>query len=186
MGLWDRLLLFLFSLGVAALAITGILIGCDLFIDPKKASEAILLLDRDVTLNISVVGVSVFVLLISLYFISWGIFRRSANAGVDQLTEIGNIRISLETIENIAVKAARRVKGVRDLSARIRHNIKTSSVDIGLKIIVDGETPIQQVSEQLQRTVKDQVETIAGVAVDQVPVYVAKTIQANRAKIRVE
>ncbi|RAL26560.1 alkaline shock response membrane anchor protein AmaP [Thermoflavimicrobium daqui] len=186
MGLWDRLLLFIYSLGIAALAITTILTGFHLFISPQEASQAILLLDKDLALNISVIGVSIFVLLVSLRFLGFGLLKISKDAGVDRVTEIGNIRISLETIENVAVKSARRVRGVRDLTARIRHDAKTSTVDIGLKIIVDGEIPIQEVSEQLQRTVKDQVETIAGVHVDQVPVYVAKTIQANRAKIRVE
>ncbi len=185
MSLWDRLLLFLYSLGVAALAVTGILIGCRLFINPQEASRAILLLEYDLALNISVVGVAIFVLLFSIRFMSLGLFNKESNKGVDYVTEIGNIRISLETIENIALKAAKRVKGVRDLSARIRHDLKNSTVNIGLRVVVDGETPVQEISEQLQHTVKSQVEKLTGVNVDQVPIFVAKTIQGKR-KVRVE
>ncbi|SDW53708.1 hypothetical protein SAMN05444487_10462 [Marininema mesophilum] len=42
---------------------------------------------------------------------------------------------------------------------------------IGLKLTVDGETPIQTLSEQLESTVKKNVEEISGVVVNQISVY---------------
>jgi uncharacterized alkaline shock family protein YloU len=105
---------------------------------------------------------------------------------VEHKTEVGYIHISLSTIESIAMKAARRVKGVRDLTARIRHQAQQSSVTIGLKITVDGETPIQPLSEQLQQLVKEQVKAITGVQVSQVSVYVAQTVQPDKTRICVE
>lgn len=187
MGLLDRLLLFLFSIGFAALAVFGFLAGLEILIGPRELTDGIREFYQDPGLRWAVAGVSLFVFIISLRLLSIGLMKdRAMDPGVDRQTEIGHIRISLKTIESLAVKAARRVRGIRDLTARVRYSEHHSSVGIGMKIIVDGETPIQELSEQLQLTVKEQVEKIAGVGVDQVSVYVAQTIQPDKSRVRVE
>ncbi|SEN22588.1 alkaline shock response membrane anchor protein AmaP [Lihuaxuella thermophila] len=187
MGLLDRLLLFLFSIGFAALAVVGFLAGLEILIGPREVISGIREFYQDPGLRWAVAGVSLFALVISVRLLAVGLMKKRAlDPGVDRETEIGHIRISLKTIESLAVRAARKVRGIRDLTARVRHNGDHSSVGIGMKIIVDGERPIQELSEQLQLTVKEQVEKIAGVGVDQVSVYVAQTIQPDKSRVRVE
>lgn len=187
MGWLDRLLLLVYSLGIALLSVFGFLFGSQFFITPEVVQSSLAQFYEDSGLRWSITGVSLFVFLISLRFFFKALIKgKEMDAGVNRETEIGHIRISLHSIESIAAKVARRVKGVRELTARVRHRDNDSSVGIGLKIVVDGETPIQHLSEQLQLVVKEQVEQIAGVDVDQVSVYVAQTIQPDKSRVRVD
>lgn len=178
MSLFDRLLLILHSLVVAALSAVVAL---------AKAGVAPLERVWEAPYfqwTVAVIGLLLFLSSLRLLLSA---MRRPKDEGVDRLTEFGYIRISLDTLESIASRAARGVKGIRDLTARVRFSSDTpSSVGIGLKITVDGETPIQLLSEELQRIVKKQVEEIAGVEVSQVSVLVKDTVQPERTRIRVD
>ncbi|GGE10358.1 hypothetical protein GCM10011571_09580 [Marinithermofilum abyssi] len=187
MGMMNRVYLTVFSLAVGAFSIAGIMMG----LNAGVGNEAVLtdLLHqyyRDSGAQWSLALISTLVLVASLQSLFGVIRRRQEDPGVDRLTEFGHIRISLKTLENLSVKAARRVKGIRDLTARVRHDGSNSSVGIGLKLTVDGETPIQTLSEQLQETVKHYLEEVAGVDVNQISVYIADTVQPNRSRVRVE
>ncbi|HZG55374.1 alkaline shock response membrane anchor protein AmaP, partial [Paenibacillus sp.] len=106
------------------------------------------------------------------------------SGSIDQRTEFGDIRISLETVENLALKAANRVRGVKELRARVR--VDDSGLDIQLRSVVDGESSIQQLTEEMQRGVKEHVEDITGIPVATVTVYVANVVQSQSFKARVE
>jgi uncharacterized alkaline shock family protein YloU len=187
LGVIDRLLLFLCSIGLAVLALVVCLMGLQIGIQPELVQAGMERFYQDLGWRWATAAVSLSVLLISLRLLLVSLSRKKRiDPGVEHKTEVGYIHISLSTIESIAIKAARRVKGVRDLTARIRHQVQQSSVTIGLKITVDGETPIQPLSEQLQQLVKDQVKAITGVQVSQVSVYVAQTVQPDKTRICVE
>lgn len=178
MSLFDRLLLILHSLVVAVLSAVVALAGA--------GAASLEWVWEGPHLRWTVAGIGLFLFLVSLRLL-FSAMRRPKDEGVDRLTEFGYIRISPETLENIASKAARGVKGIRDLTARVRFSGDSpSSVGIGLKITVDGETPIQLLSEELQRTVKQQLEEIAGVEVSQVSVLVKDTVQPERLRVRVD
>ena len=178
MSLFDRLLLVFHSLVVAVLSAMVALAGAG------AASLEWVWEAPHLRWAVAVIGLLLFLLSLRLLF---SVMRRPKGEGVDRLTEFGYIRISLDTLESIAQRAARGVKGIRDLTARVRFSSDSpSSVGIGLKITVDGETPILLLSEELQRTVKKQVEEIAGVEVNQVSVLVKDTFQPERSRIRVD
>jgi uncharacterized alkaline shock family protein YloU len=187
LGVIDRLLLFLCSIGLAVLALVVCLTGLQIGIQPELVRAGMERFYQDLGWRWVTAAVSLSVLLISLRLLLVSLSRKKRiDPGVEHKTEVGYIHISLSTIESIALKAARRVKGVRDLTARIRHQAQQGSVTIGLKITVDGETPIQPLSEQLQQLVKEQVKAITGVEVSQVSVYVAQTVQPDKTRICVE
>ncbi|MFC4078222.1 alkaline shock response membrane anchor protein AmaP [Salinithrix halophila] len=184
---WNRLLLTLYSLAFLLLSGAGILAGMGMWLGRKRVVDG--WVDRfysDPALCWMVLVVSIVVFLISLRVIWQALWNRQEDRGVDRLTEIGHVRISLQTLENLSVKAACRVRGIRNLTARVRHDGNNASVGIGLKLTVDGETPIQTLSEQLQHTVKNYVEEVAGVDVNQISVYIADTVQPDRTRVRVD
>src|SRR5690606_23847524 len=131
----------------------------------------------------AVIAVGALLLLLSLHFLYIALRRSSASApSIDQRTEIGDVRISIETVENLALKAASRHRGVKDLRARVR--IAESGIDIMIRAVVDGESAIPALSEEIQRTVKEHVEDITGIPVSNVAVYVANIIQSQSFKSR--
>ncbi len=127
----------------------------------------------------------------AIFFISLRFFyisvRRSKleDSSINQRTDFGNIQISMETIENLALKAAGRIKGVKDLKARVR--IEEAGLDLMIRTIVDGDTPIPLLTEEMQNHVKGHIEEITGLPVANVSVYVANIVQAGPTfKSRVE
>lgn len=186
MGLSNRVLLFLFSFCVAVLAIFGVSLGLPFLFQEEQIIDAVQILYGDVWSHVVIVSMSLVMFLLSLHFL-WVSFRqrRGIDPGIDRTTEIGEIRISIYAIEEIAMSAGKTVKGVHDLAARVYLDEKESTVRIGLKMIVDGKTPLQQLSETLQQTVKEKVENVAGVEVDQVSVYVSRTKKTDQKNVRV-
>jgi len=181
----DRLLLCLYSLVIGALSVAALFIVGRGVPEKRAAGWLHELYTVLPWLQAVLIAVCAAVFLISLRFLYVSLRRGSASApSIDQRNEFGDIRISLETVENLALKAASRQRGVKDLRARIR--IAESGLDIMLRTVVDGETSIPALTEEIQRSVKEHVEEITGIPVSGVTVFVANVIQTHTFKSRVE
>lgn len=173
----DRLLLLLYSL-VILVAGGYLLIVAFAWVPEDLSLQAVERLYHDMNTMVPVTSVTVIIMLISLRFLY--VALRSGRGGtpsIDQRTEYGDIRISIETVENLALRAAGRVKGVKDLRARVR--ISHTGIDLTIRAIVDGDTPIPVVTEDIQRLVKDQIEEITGIPVSDVSVFVANIANSS-------
>ncbi|WP_028544148.1 alkaline shock response membrane anchor protein AmaP [Paenibacillus taiwanensis] len=176
--IFDRLLLFLYSIVIGTLSVAAIIVASGLL-------PELIVLNLPDGMLITVITVAAVLFLISIRFFYVSIRReRTSLPSIDQRTEIGDIKISLETIENVALKAAGRVRGVKDLKARIRAN--DAGLDIMIRAIVDGENAIPGITEEVQRNVRDYVHEITGIPVSYVSVYVANVVQSQTFKARVE
>jgi uncharacterized alkaline shock family protein YloU len=186
MGVSNRILLFVFSLSMAALAVCGVSLGLPWFFPTQEVKEVVEWIHGDLLLQIAIIVVSFLVFIISLNFL-WVSIKptRKVDPGIDRESEIGIVRISLLAIEEIATTAGKAVKGVHALTARVHLDDTAESLQIGLKMAVDGKEPIQQLSESLQQKVREQVESIAGVSVSQVSIYVSQTMANEKKRVRV-
>lgn len=182
----DKLLLFLYSLAIGAVAAVAFSAGVYWFPEEWLNNLIHNLYSGDMRwLQVTVVTVAAVVFLISLRFFYVSLRRSNASApSIDQRTEFGDIRISLDTVENLALKAASRQRGVKELKARIR--IGEAGVEISLRAIADGESSIPTLTSDIQRAVKTHVEEITGIPVANVSVFVANIIQTANFKSRVE
>lgn len=119
----------------------------------------------------------------SFFYIS---IRRNQTVqhSIDQRTEYGDIQISVDTIENLCLKAASRFRGMQDLKARVR--VLESGLDITIRAVVDGESSIPVLTSEVQKGVHDHVEEITGIPVSNVSVYIANVSQSPSFKSRVE
>ena len=183
--IFDRLLLFIYSVVVGILAIIALVVSTggvhrgafrDLIGDWLKFGSQF---------NLTVFIVSVVFLLITarLFYVSIRV-AGSSSESIDQRNDFGDIRISMETIQSLVLKAAGKQRGVKELKARI--TTSEAGLDIAVRAIVDGETSIPQMTEDIQRSVKDHVEDIAGIPVAAVSVFVANVIPSPTFKSRVE
>lgn len=182
----DRLLLFLYSLVIGIASIVAI-VAASGGVDRGFLNDAVdEFTGGSASVQAAVIVVAALLLLFSLRFFVVSVKRDGSSApSINQRTDHGEIRISVETVENIALKAASRTKGIKDLRARV------SAGDSGLKITVrafiDGESSIPALSEEMQKTIAEQVEETTGVPVAEVSVYIANVIQAPTTyKSRVE
>lgn len=182
--MFDRLLLFLYSLAVAAASATAMAAAFAWV--PREAARDFLdrLYDRfDVMIPVTTVAVLMF--LVSLRFL-YVLLRtgRGQPPSIDQRTDFGDIRISLDTVEHLALRAAGRRRGLADLKARV--SVDEAGLHIALRTMVDGDSPIPETTEEVQRLVKQHVEEVTGIPVASVSVYVANVLPAQTFRTRVE
>lgn len=182
----DRLLLFLYSIAVLFAAVVLLLSATGIISTQttERFVSDVLFNDLDMAI-LFIIITSLFALIsIRLLYVS---LRRAKTAvpSIDQRTEFGDIRISIETVENLALKAAGRSRGVRDLRARVQ--ISQSGLEVIIRSVVDGDQSIPVLTEEMQSNVKQYVEEITGIPVASVSVYVANIQQSAPAfKSRVE
>lgn len=97
-------------------------------------------------------------------------------------TELGEIEISMETLENLSLKAVSKVKGIHEVKAQVR--TAEQGLRIKLKCLVDGEMVIPQLSAEMQKAAKAHVELIAGIPVHQVVIRIANIQKTHEPKSR--
>ena len=125
---------------------------------------------------------SVVVFILSIIFLLSGLKTDSEKKSIGKLTEIGEIKISLLTLENIALTAAKNLEGIKDAKSNV--SVAKEGVIITIKTTVLSDIIIPDLSEQIQKTVKKSVEATSGVKVEQVRVLI-ESICSNQ-KLRVE
>jgi uncharacterized alkaline shock family protein YloU len=180
----DKLFLFIYSIAIGIISVFIACIGFN-WIQEDDLNDMVSELYGTDSLLITTVVVGFILLLLSLRFFIVSLKRSSSSApSIDQRTDFGDIRISIETIENLALKAATKQRGVKDLKARIQAS--DTGLNIILRAVVDGESSIPSLTEEIQKAVKEHVEEIAGIPVTNVAVFIANVIQTGTNKSRVE
>lgn len=180
----DRFFLFLFSVSFVVLALFAFLIGIGFF-------NEIMLYDMteqlytNSDLKLSLIIISITIILLGLYFIIRSLQTKHVSLFSNKRSEIGEIRISMDTIETLASKVTAKTKGVKEQKVKVRLE-ENETVTIIIKLFVDGETPIPKISEEIQLNVKETVQEIAGIDVGNVHIVVANIGQSNTKKARVE
>lgn len=167
----DRLLLILYSFAVLIVSIV-LLIAAFGLISFEQAGNFAHDVYYDLDSALVFITSAVIIALLSIRFLVISLRRgRASVPSIDQRNEFGDIRISLETVENLSLKAANRSRGVRDLRARVK--VSQAGLEIVIRAIVDGDTPIPQLTEEMQANVKKHIEEITGIPVATVTVFVA-------------
>jgi uncharacterized alkaline shock family protein YloU len=174
----DRLLLFIYSLSIGIVTVIVILLLMKAI--PWSLSD---IYEQNLVTVTIVVAAILFLLSIRFFYIS---VRRDSSSipSIDQRTDYGDIQISVETIQNLSYKAASRVRGIREVKTKIV--IADAGLEIMVRAIVDGESSIPVLTEEVQRQVHDHVENITGIPVSNVSVYIANIVQSAVMKNRVE
>lgn len=181
---FDRLLLFVYSLAVAVGAI-ALLLTASALMPLERTSQFLRNVYYDVPTAYTVIILSVALFLISIRFFYLTFRRGRGNVpSIDQRTDLGDIRISIETVENLSLKAASRIRGIKELKSRVQ--VSDAGLEIVIRTVVDGESAIPDLSEGVQRSVKDHVEAVTGIPVSNVSVFVANVASSQTFKSRVE
>jgi uncharacterized alkaline shock family protein YloU len=181
----DRLLLFLFSLAIIVAACCMLAAAFN-WIPIEETQDFIHDVYTDDYTAIAFITSCLLILLIGIRFFYISVRMVNSQApSFDQRNELGDLRVSVDTIENLALKAAGRTRGVKELRARV--GAGNAGIEITIRSVVDGETPIPLLTEEIQNAVKQQIEEITGFPVATVSVYIANVAQSTPTfKSRVE
>lgn len=178
MGLFDRIVLTLYTFLLAVLSLT-------MFVVALGWTYPLSILENGVS---TVSGrwatgvISAVLFSASLRLLYLGFRKRAGLQTVIHETSMGEIRISLDAVEDLVKRVGRQVQGIRDIKARV------SSVSGGLVVIVQAsvspDVSIPQASEELQTTIKNYVRNVVGAVVAEVKVYVSNiTTESRRSKV---
>jgi uncharacterized alkaline shock family protein YloU len=137
---------------------------------------------RNASIGMFVIAFIFFVL--SFTFLLSGFKSNKDKKAVSKYTNIGEIRISLNSIENIALNVSKKFNGVRDTKANVLK--KDENVLITIRVVVMPDINIPALAEDMQSIVKKSVEESSGIAVEEVRVLVDGIFSGTGYKPRVE
>lgn len=98
-------------------------------------------------------------------------------------TEHGEIQITLAAMENLAWRAVKKIKGVKDAHVRVRAD-RSGVVEVFIEVTANPDISIPQVLSEIRTQVEDYLYETTGIKVNQVKVLVPKV--ANEPKARVQ
>jgi len=182
-NLFDRFILTIYSLVLIFLSILAIGVFSNL-IDRSLVEQFFSAIYGSSTINLPYLIVAVIFLAISIrfFFSGFRVRRNREDKAIFLRNDYGHVSISLDTIRAIAERAARKVKGVRDLKTHV------SSKDLGnvvsLRVTFDGETPLPELTQNLQQEVKARVEAITGLDIAEVSVKVVEVAPPDHVAVR--
>jgi len=122
--------------------------------------------------------------ILSFTFLLSGFKGSKDRKAVSRHTNIGEIKISLHSIENIALNASKKLNGVRDTRAHVEKI--DDNVSIVIRVVVMPDINIPMLSEDIQVKVKKSVEESSGISVNEVKVVVDSIHSSTTYKPRVE
>lgn len=134
--------------------------------------------------RIAVFAVALIFFAMSLIFLLSGIKSNKDKKAVSKHTNIGEIRISLNSIENIAHNASKKASGVKESKTFVKK--AEDGVNVEVRIVVMPDLSIPTISEDVQSRVKKAVEDASGIVVKQVKVIVDSIYSGVTYKARVE
>lgn len=164
MGIVDRIVLTIYTLALAF--ISGLMIV--VAIAPQWAQPHVWL-SQALTHGqgrfvVGLVGVAFFAVSWRLIFFAFR--RRGGGQPVVHETSLGDVRISLDAVENLVRKVARGIKGVREIKAVVTHG--KDGLHAALQATISPEVSIPDVSEEIQSAVRQYVKRVVGVEIAEV------------------
>lgn len=182
MNLFDRFILTIYSFALLVLSFAAI--GVMLQLVPMDIFSALTYRMTTPGLNVPYLIVAGIFVLISIRFFltAFAGKKKREEKAILQRSDIGEVRISFTTVKSIAERVARKVKGVRDLKTTVK--IKDQRNTIHLHVIVDGETPIPDMTAKMQADVKNQVEAITGIDIAEVAVVISEVAGTTNSTAR--
>ncbi|MCX7710360.1 MAG: alkaline shock response membrane anchor protein AmaP [Clostridia bacterium] len=118
---------------------------------------------------------------LSLTFLMSGFKSDKDKKGLSKHTNIGEIKISLDTLESIALAASRKLNGVRETKANLFKF--EDSVSVMIRAVVMPDINIPLLSEDIQVKVKKAIEDSSGIRVNDVKVVVENIYTGYKSRV---
>lgn len=166
MSILDRILLVLLTLCSLCAAVVLLLIGVD-----AQGGWIQSALSAAASHPVYAIVIAVVFGLIALRFL----FYRWSTPGEDYVVlpgDHGFVRISFETIRQLANRTGKAVRGVQEFDTRVRNG--AGGVLLAARVRVLPDVELLQMSSDIQGSVKAYVEQTAGVTVERVTVNVVE------------
>ncbi|MBP5631991.1 MAG: alkaline shock response membrane anchor protein AmaP [Clostridia bacterium] len=120
--------------------------------------------------NVVVFLLGLILLLLNLFILFSGIRFKGVNKYICFKNDNGQVRVSANSVESIALGLARKSKNVREAKSKVR--FKNETVEILMKLSVYPDTHVPNLSRLLQNQIKDAVESMTELQVSHVDINI--------------
>jgi uncharacterized alkaline shock family protein YloU len=110
------------------------------------------------------------ILALSLIFLVSGVKRNKQNIVIKSVTELGELSISIASIESLAFTSIKNLKGIKEI--KVDAERFAAGVVVTLKLIVYPEVIVTEITKKIQSMIKSDIETATGVKVFKVLVKI--------------
>jgi uncharacterized alkaline shock family protein YloU len=121
---------------------------------------------------------------LSITFLLSGVRSNKDKKAISKNTNFGEIRISLNSIENIALNTVKKFQSIREIKSKVYKIDETIAIVVNAVIMPDVNIP--SMSQDVQARVKRSVEESTGIEVKEVKVVIDGIHTGNVYKARVE
>jgi uncharacterized alkaline shock family protein YloU len=138
-----------------------------------------LYIDPTIRLIVSLIGVAV--VIISLILMFSGIRKRKPKSAFIADTGSGTVSITISALEEMAIRHMLANEAVRTVKASV--NVKDAKANITARMAVAEGTNIPATLTELQKGLKEHIETLSGITVNKISLLVEKTSQIAKARV---
>ncbi len=178
MKVWERLISLLAGIILVVVAIFLCLLG---FGQAKSLLETLARLNEN-SINLWALEVAIIALILGLLQFGMALRMRREEKTVIYQTQFGEIRITVSAIENLALRACKKVKGVRDAHVGVRAD-KLTGLDVYIEVTVSPDMAIPQVKAEIETKVSDYIYETVGMRVNSVKVLITKIAAETRTRV---
>lgn len=179
MGIFDRIILTIYTFLLAFLSLGVILIALRLIpLDIVWTSVASMYGQWEAGL------VAAVFFLVSIRLLLAGLRSRRGKNAIIHHNEMGDVHISIGAVENLVEKAARHVRGVRGIKVAAEHT--AGGLKLRLKAIISPESNVPTVTAEIQKRVNEYIQNTVGIELTDMHVYVENISNDFKSKHRVE
>lgn len=167
MRFMDRFLMLLYTLGVmAALFVIGLAAAG--WTTPVNAFQRYLMNDTERSV-IALVVIIYLIMSIRFFLQSLATEKRPVQAIVHE-TDMGQVRITAEALENLVIRVVNQVRGVREVKPRVV--CTPEGINIYVRVTLSPETNIPKTSDEIQNNVTNYMDEVAGIKIKTVKLLV--------------
>ncbi|MDI6602128.1 MAG: alkaline shock response membrane anchor protein AmaP [Thermoanaerobacteraceae bacterium] len=166
MNLFDRIILTIYSFILSIVSIAVIFTGFHLI--PIYYIENLVDLLYIYGYVVGIIGVAF--LIVSIRFLLSGVKGGNNVKYIARQTQLGEVRISLVTLQNIAEKAVKGIEGVKEVKTKAL--FINDGVVMILNLVVATDIKIPELVIKVQKLVKEEIESVTGINVTEVRVYI--------------
>ncbi|VBB08013.1 alkaline shock protein asp23 [Lucifera butyrica] len=179
MGIIDRVILSIYTVLLALLSLGIILLGLSLVSLDWLWTGLQHVYGR---WEAALIGAVFF--MVSIRLLLAGVRSRHAKDTIVHHTDMGDVHISINAIENLVEKAARHTRGVRGVKVAV--GTVGEALKVNLKVIVSPESNVPAVSAEMQNKVNEYIKNTVGVELVDVRILVENISNEFKPRQRVE
>lgn len=166
MGIFDRILLMLYTLSLTVLSAVFVAVASGWRFPLEYIRTSL----ENPSGRWAVAGISLLFFIASVRFIIYVFTPGRSRRAVVHETEMGEVHIALDAIENLVKRATRQVRGVRGVRAKVA--TREGGLAIYLRVVVSPDVSIPEASEEIRSTLRTYVKNVVGVPVLDIPIEV--------------